>query len=88
MAALMTQITGCEELERYKRDAVSALGEGKRIRLARDVSFQEDAALSLEGHRKVHALIKHLLVGHEGRPCPAGDRPIVSPTKFPRKRLR
>jgi hypothetical protein len=30
-------------------------------------------------HASVNAVVKHLLVGHEGKPCPSGERPIVSP---------
>jgi hypothetical protein len=52
--------------------------EAKKTRRSRDVSIQEDAELSREVQRRVYALIKHLLVGHEGQPCPAGDRPIIS----------
>lgn len=57
---------------------VSALVEAKCLRLSRDVSIQEDAQLSREAYNKADALIKHLLVGHSGKACPAGDRPIVS----------
>jgi hypothetical protein len=73
----MTAKITCEELDRFKRDAASAFLEAKRIRFARDVSIYEDAELCEEWHRKIYALIKHLLVGHDGRACPAGDRPIV-----------
>ncbi len=50
----------------------------KQIRRSRDVSFYEDAELNREKHQSINAVLKHLLVGHEGKPCPAGDRPIVS----------
>jgi hypothetical protein len=70
----------CNELDRFRRHAASALLEAKRIRLSRDVSIYEDAELCREGHRRIYALIIHLLVGHEGHPCPAGDRPIVTAT--------
>ena len=56
---------------------MAALCEAKKIRRSRDVSIQEDAELSRESHRRIDALIKHLLAGHDGLPCPAGDRPIV-----------
>jgi len=67
----------CEALERLRSEAASALLEARRIRRSRDVSIHEDARLSREGQQKVQELIKHLLVGHGGEPCPAGDRPIV-----------
>lgn len=71
----------CNELDRFRCEAASALLEAKRIRLSRDVSIYEDAELCREGHRRICALIVHLLVGHDGRACPAGDRPIVTATK-------
>jgi hypothetical protein len=67
----------CEELERFRCEAASTLLEAKRIRLSRDVSIHEDVDLSREEHRRIYALIRHLLVGHDGNACPAGDRPIV-----------
>jgi hypothetical protein len=45
------------------------------------VSFYEDAELNREKHNSINAVLKHLLVGHEGKPCPGGDRPIVSLAK-------
>ena len=77
MAARFT----CGELDQFRRAAASALLEAKRIRLSRDVSIYEDAELSREGHRRIYALIIHLLVGHDGHACPAGDRPIVTAAK-------
>lgn len=70
----------CDELDRFRRDVAAALLEAKRIRRTTDLSIHEDAELSRESHRKINALIKHLLVGHNGSPCPAGDRPIVRRT--------
>lgn len=67
----------CAELDALKRDAGQVLRVLKKIRTSRDVSFHEDAELNGEKHKIISAVIKHLLVGHEGRPCPAGDRPIV-----------
>jgi len=67
----------CEELERLRREVAAALLEAKRIRRTRDLSMAEDEELSLKGHRKINALIKHLLSGHGGKPCPAGERPII-----------
>lgn len=69
----------CAELNALKRDAVHVFREVKKIRHSKDVSFYEDAELNGEKHKSINAVIKHLLVGHEGKPCPSGDRPIVSP---------
>jgi len=69
----------CEALEQLRSEATGAVCEAKKTRRSRDVSIKEDAELSSEVQRRMHALIKHLLVGHDGLPCPAGDRPIVSP---------
>lgn len=74
---LITAKRACEELDRLRRDVVTALLEAKTIRLSRDVSLREDARLTDEAYRRVDAVIKHLLVGHAGKPCPAGERPIV-----------
>ena len=68
----------CAELDALKREAARVFREVKKIRRSRDVSFDEDAELNHEKHKSINALLKHLLVGHEGKPCPAGDRPIVS----------
>jgi hypothetical protein len=71
----------CEEHDRLRADAIAAVAEAKLVRRGdRDVSFQEDAELSREAYRLTDELLKHLLVGHDGEPCPAGDRPIVSIT--------
>jgi hypothetical protein len=68
----------CEELKTLKCEAVRVFREVKNTRRSRDVSFYEDAELNHEKHKSINAVLKHLLVGHEGKPCPAGDRPIVS----------
>jgi hypothetical protein len=70
----------CEELSKLKTDAIAAFAEAKRVRRYKDLSFHEDAELSCEGYRRIDALIKHLLAGHGGEPCPDGDRPIVTMT--------
>jgi len=67
----------CTELDALKREAVQVLREVKRIRRSKDVSFYEDVELNDEKYKSINAVLKHLLVGHEGKPCPAGDRPIV-----------
>ena len=72
----------CEKLSKLKADAVAAFADAKRVRRQRDLSFHEDAELSRDGYKRVDALVKHLLVGHDGEPCPAGDRPIVSGDYF------
>jgi hypothetical protein len=72
----------CEKLSKLKADAVAAFAEAKRVRRQRDLSFHEDAELSREEYKRVDALVKHLLIGHDGEPCPAGDRPIVSQIGF------
>jgi len=74
----------CEELNRIKLEAIAAFHFAKQTRRSRDLSFQEDVELSRDEHRKIDALLKHLLSGHDGHPCPAGDRPIIGiagPTK-------
>jgi hypothetical protein len=71
----------CQELQTLKREAVSVLRVLKRIRRSRDLSFYEDAELNRAKHSSLNAVLKHLLAGHGGRPCPAGDRPIVSLAK-------
>jgi hypothetical protein len=76
----MTTKPLCKELHKLNADAVAAFAEAKRVRRQRDLSFYEDAELSREGHRRIDALVKHLLVGHDGEPCPNGDRPIISIT--------
>jgi hypothetical protein len=70
----------CTELDALKREAVQVFREVRNIRRSKDVSFYEDAYLNDEKYKSVNAVLKHLLVGHEGNPCPAGDRPIVSVT--------
>jgi hypothetical protein len=69
----------CSELDTLKRDAVHVFREVKKTRRSKDLSFYEDAELNGEKHKSINAVIKHLLVGHQGKPCPSGDRPIVSP---------
>jgi len=72
----------CTELDTLKREAVHVFREVKKIRRSKDLSFYEDAELNGAKHKTINAVIKHLLVGHEGRPCPAGDRPIVRPAQL------
>ncbi len=67
----------CAELDALKREAVQVFRDVRKIRRSRDVSFCEDAELNGEKDKSINAVLKHLLVGHEGKPCPAGDRPIV-----------
>ena len=72
----------CAELDSLKRNAVHVSREVRKIRRSRDVSFYEDAELNGEKCKSINAVIRHLLVGHEGKPCPAGARPIVSPDRL------
>jgi hypothetical protein len=74
----------CVELDALKRAAAHVFRDVKKIRRSKDLSFYEDAELNGEKHKSINAVIKHLLVGHEGKPCPAGDRPIVSLVQFRR----
>ena len=68
----------CEELKTLKRNAVRVLHEVKKIRRSRDISILEDAALNQHKHKTLHLVLKHLLVGHNGKPCPAGAKPVVN----------
>lgn len=81
----------CEEHNRLRHEAVAAVLEARKIRWNSDLSFYQDSELSRDEHKKIDALLKHLLVGHEGKPCPSGDRPIVTtaslrPTPSPGRR--
>jgi hypothetical protein len=67
----------CDRLQSLKREAVLVIREVRKIRRSRDVSFFEDAELNNKKHQSLNAILKHLLAGHAGQPCPAGDRPIV-----------
>jgi hypothetical protein len=69
----------CEELKSLKCEAGTVLRRLRQIRRSRDLSFYEDAELTRLKHASVNAVVKHLLVGHDGKPCPSGERPIVSP---------
>lgn len=71
----------CAELDKLKREAARTLRELKAIRRSRDVSFGEDAELNRRKYDSINAVLKHLLVGHDGKPCPSGERPIVRPAR-------
>ncbi|MGA8143656.1 MAG: hypothetical protein WB987_07190 [Candidatus Acidiferrales bacterium] len=73
----MPQKRCCEELNRIQLEAIAALHAAKNTRRSRDLSFHEDVELTRDEHQKIDALLKHLLAGHDGHPCPAGDRPII-----------
>jgi hypothetical protein len=77
----------CAELKALKCNALRVLREVRKIRRSRDLSFFEDAALNQHKHNSLHQVLKHLLVGHDGKPCPAGPRPIISPL-YPRNFAR
>lgn len=68
----------CAEHERLKIEAVAVILKAKQIRRDKDVSFYEDLELSRDARKKTDALLLHLLAGHDGKPCPSGDRPIVA----------
>jgi hypothetical protein len=56
---------------------VSVFREVRGIRRSRDLSFDEDVDLHWRKRASIHSVLKHLLVGHAGQPCPGGTRPIV-----------
>ena len=70
--------SSCEVLNKLHLEATGVIQQVRRIRRSRDLNFFEDADLNGLKHDSLTALIKHLLVGHNGGPCPAGSRPIVS----------
>jgi hypothetical protein len=67
----------CEALSQIQQEAVSTFREAREIRRSKDLSFYEDSELTRGEHKKIDALVRHLLAGHDGKPCPAGDRPII-----------
>jgi hypothetical protein len=73
----MTQGDQCDLLDQLQRDAVEAILTAKQKRRNKDVSLYEDSELCQDQRRKIDAFISHLLAGHDGKPCPCGDRPIV-----------
>jgi hypothetical protein len=74
----MTTKPKCDQLDRLRSEAKSALLQAKRVDRFGHLT---EARLQEEARRKVDAMIEHLLVGHHGKPCPAGDRPIVKPAE-------
>jgi hypothetical protein len=68
----------CQELRQLRDRAWCVLYEIRNVRRSRDLSFLEDAHLNAKKAECITAIIKHLLAGHDGGPCPAGERPIVS----------
>ena len=77
----------CEDLNRIKLEAIAALHTARNTRRTRDLSFHEDVELTRDEHEKIDALLKHLLAGHDGKPCPAGERPIVGIDHAPARRV-
>jgi hypothetical protein len=75
--AAMAKGNGCDLLEQLQREAVEAILTAKQMRRNKDVSLYEDSELCRNQRRKIDAFISHLLAGHEGKPCPCGDRPII-----------
>lgn len=72
----MTVKRKCELLEKLRRAAKFAGLRASRVHRFKPLT---DAELRQERQRSIDALIQHLLAGHDGKPCPAGDRPIVKP---------
>ncbi|MEQ1353647.1 MAG: hypothetical protein ABLT11_06495 [Candidatus Acidiferrum sp.] len=77
----MLPAPACEELNKLRLDALCVFREVKRIRRSRDLNFFEDADLNSQKYESLTILIKHLLAGHNGHPCPAGSRPIVTASR-------
>jgi hypothetical protein len=77
----MVTRTRCELLDRIQQEIVSTFQEARKIRRSKDLSFSEDAELTRSEHKKIDELVRHLLAGHDGEPCPAGDRPIIAGRK-------
>ena len=77
----MAAKTHCEALDQILREADSTFREAREVRRSKDLSFYEDGELTRGEHKKIDNLVKHLLAGHDGKPCPAGDRPIVGEPK-------
>ncbi len=73
----MSSENRCAQLEKLNQQALYVISEVRKIRRSRDLNFFEDADLNAQKHDSITALIKHLLAGHAGHPCPAGARPIV-----------
>jgi hypothetical protein len=77
----MATRTLCEQLDRIRQEIVCTFQEARKIRRSKDLSFSEDAELTRSEHKKIDELVRHLLAGHDGEPCPAGDRPIINGRK-------
>ena len=73
----MAQGNRCDLLDQLQREAVEAILTAKQKRRNKDVSLYEDSELCRDQRRKIDAFISHLLAGHDGKPCPCGDRPII-----------
>jgi hypothetical protein len=73
----MAQGDRCDLLDQLQREAVEAILTAKQKRRNQDVSLYEDSELCRDQRRKIDAFISHLLAGHDGKPCPCGDRPII-----------
>jgi hypothetical protein len=80
----MATRTRCEFLDQIRQEIVSTFQEARKIRRSKDLSFSEDTELTRSEHKKIDELVRHLLAGHDGDPCPAGDRPIIGgPNRAP-----
>ncbi len=78
----------CELLEKLKREAVESILGAKQLRWSKDVSLYEDSEIARDQRAKIDAFISHLLAGHDGQPCPCGDRPIIGGRPDAAMRLR
>lgn len=67
----------CELHDRLKLEAVEAILAAKKVRWSKDISLYEDSEMCTDQRLKIDAFISHLLAGHDGKPCPRGERPIV-----------
>ena len=83
----MAQGDRCDLLDQLQREAVEAILTAKQMRRNKDVSMYEDSELCRDQRRKIDAFISHLLAGHDGKPCPCGDRPIIGDRASRRSRL-
>jgi hypothetical protein len=78
----------CELYDRLKLEAVESVLGAKKLRWSKDVSFYEDSEIARDQRAKIDAFISHLLAGHDGQPCPSGDRPIICPRSDHALKLR
>jgi hypothetical protein len=66
----------CAELEKLEREA--ALAGTLAAQTGRFAEFGASERQE-EAQRRIDALARHLLAGHDGKPCPSGNPPIAKP---------